>query len=610
MERIGLVPGSEVGGYRVVAPLGSGGMGTVYRAVDGGGAVVALKLLHPHVGADPVARDRLRREVVALQRLRHRGVAAVLDAEADSTEAFIVTELVPGRNLEEHVRAHGSLDADALLELATGLREALDAVHGAGVVHRDLKPTNVLVTPDGPVLIDFGIAQAADDVRVTSVGFVVGTPGYLAPEMLDGAEASAASDWWGWAAVLTFAATGRAPFGTGPIEAVLARARSGEPDVAGLGPVTAAALRGALAAAAAARMPAPDVVEALARAARDGDEPVGEDAVATAVHRVEPTTATAGTVAVAAATSPSPALASTAVLGPEQTAASPSPALASTAVLGAAGGTATAVLPQDGITRTFPAPGGPAGAEAPGSWPAPDDVESDWPDEDDAGDGEPYDGGPYDGELDDDGVGYVAPVPRRRYGSLLALGLLVVVAGALFPGVTLVVLVLLLVLARTVGSAADALHRRRERLGVRRSDGLRTAVATPWHLLRGAVGLLPSLIVGASAGVIVAGVLWWGLASGRWPSPLLGPDGEPGPWLLPAVVGVAILVALLTTWWGPASATTRDGARRTLAALAPGRTGAVVLVLLALAGVVVLAVLLAGGQDPAWMPLPEPTLPS
>ena len=117
MERIGLAPGSEVGGYRVVAPLGSGGMGTVYRAVDGGGAVVALKLLHPHVGADPVARDRLRREVVALQRLRHRGVATVLDAEADSTEAFLVTELVPGRNLEEHVRAHGRLEPDELVEV-------------------------------------------------------------------------------------------------------------------------------------------------------------------------------------------------------------------------------------------------------------------------------------------------------------------------------------------------------------------------------------------------------------------------------------------------------------------------------------------------------------
>ncbi|NKY40708.1 serine/threonine-protein kinase, partial [Cellulomonas septica] len=230
MERIGLTPGSDIGGYRIVAPLGSGGMGTVYRAVDGGGTAVALKLLHPQLGSDAVARDRLRREVRALQKLRHPGVAAILDAEADSTEAFLVTELVDGDTLEEHVRERGPLDAQDLLDLAEGLRAALAAVHGAGVVHRDLKPANVLVTDDGPVLIDFGIAQAAGDAPLTSDGLVIGTPGYLAPELLDGDEPTAASDYWGWAAVLAFAATGRAPFGTRPLEAVLSRARSGTAD--------------------------------------------------------------------------------------------------------------------------------------------------------------------------------------------------------------------------------------------------------------------------------------------------------------------------------------------------------------------------------------------
>ncbi|NLF06019.1 MAG: serine/threonine protein kinase, partial [Actinomycetales bacterium] len=214
MERIGLAPGSEVGGYRILAPLGSGGMGAVYRAADGGGAEVALKLLHPHVGADPDARERLRREVAALQRLRHPAVAAVLDAEADSTEALIVTELVAGENLTDHVRAHGPLAVDELVSLADGLHDALSAVHTAGVVHRDLKPSNVILTSDGPVLIDFGIAQGLDDARLTSTGIVLGTPGYLAPELLDGAEPTEDSDWWGWAAVLAFAATGREPFGS------------------------------------------------------------------------------------------------------------------------------------------------------------------------------------------------------------------------------------------------------------------------------------------------------------------------------------------------------------------------------------------------------------
>src|SRR3954471_13286461 len=273
MERIGLTPGSEIGGYTVVAPLGQGGMGTVYRAVDGAGDAVALKLLHTQIGTDAAARARLRREVAALQKLRHPGVAAILDAEADSTEAFLVTELIQGDNLEEHVRERGPLSADDLLELAEGLREALEAVHGAGVVHRDLKPSNILVTDDGPVLIDFGIAQAAGDARMTSAGLVIGTPGYLAPELLDGEEPSAASDFWGWAAVLAYAVTGRPPFGTRPLEAVLARARSGEVDLDGVGPLTAAALRRALAPAPAARIAPEDVVAALTLVVAEG-EPV------------------------------------------------------------------------------------------------------------------------------------------------------------------------------------------------------------------------------------------------------------------------------------------------------------------------------------------------
>ncbi|GEA81537.1 serine/threonine-protein kinase [Cellulomonas uda] len=273
MERIGLAPGAQIGGYTVVAPLGSGGMGTVYRAVDDGGTAVALKLLHPQIGADAQGRDRLRREVLALQRLRHRSVASVLDAEADSTEAFIVTELVAGANLEDHVREHGPFGPDDLRDLARDLTDALTAVHTAGVVHRDLKPTNVVVGEDGPVLIDFGIAQAAGDrsAQVTTAGLVVGTPGYLAPELLDGAEPSPETDLWGLAAVLAFAATGRPPFGTRPLQTVLARARAGDADLTGLGPLTSDALRRALDPDPAARLDADDLVAALAVAAVDGD---------------------------------------------------------------------------------------------------------------------------------------------------------------------------------------------------------------------------------------------------------------------------------------------------------------------------------------------------
>ncbi|MBC7549684.1 MAG: serine/threonine protein kinase [Cellulomonas sp.] len=550
MERMGLAPGSEVGGYRIVAPLGSGGMGTVYRAVDGGGKTVAPKLLHPHIGADPVARDRLRREVAALQRLRHPAIAAVLDAEIDSTEAFVVTELVDGLNLEEHVRAHGPVPAPELARLATGLRDVLEAVHAAGVVHRDLKPSNVLVTDDGPVLIDFGIAQAADDARVTSVNLVVGAPGYLAPELLADARPSAVADWWGWAAVLAFAATGRAPFGTRPIEAVLARSRAGDVDVIGLGPLTAGALSAALDPDPSLREMPDDVVADLDEAAAHGD--------ALALTQVL-----------------------TRTVGAAQTAA-PAAAVAATTAIDVA---------NDGSTRAF-------GVVPPEAAPAY---------------GAPAYGAPADTDPADAEPAYTAPGSRRRVGSVLALALLTTVAAALYPGVTAAVAVAAALVFRTVGSTVDALHARRERRGgVGRADTARAVAASPWHLLRALVGLVPSLLLSASVVVIVDGVLWWALASDRLVIGSQGigggtaPDGGNEPWVYSAVLAVAMLAGLITLWFGPMSSLTRLGARRTLAGLAPGNAGAVALVVLALLGAGALAALVITGQDVTWWPLPGP----
>ena len=558
MERIGLEPGSEIGGYTIVAPLGSGGMGTVYRALDGGGSPVALKLLHPHVGADPVARDRLRREVLALQRLHHRGVAAVLDAEADSTEAFLVTELIAGDDLEDVVRRHGPLDAGALRELAAGLYSALTAVHEAGVVHRDLKPANVLVTDSGPVLIDFGIAQAADDARVTSTGLVVGTPGYLAPELLDDAEPTAHTDWWGWAALLAFAATGRAPFGLRPLEQVLARARAGQPDLDGLGPITTRALRGALTPAQRDRLSPSEVVAALGDAAKYGDEPVDDDSVQDSVG--------------------------TTVLG--------GGAGSATTVLG--GAAATALIANDGATRAFAAR---AAADA-----DVDDVDDDGSD-DWAADGlEPA--GP-----EVEGSGYERPPARRRWGTLLSLALLGLAAAALYPGYTLVVVGVLLLVVRTVGRTVESMHTRRERVGVHRSDPVRAVVLTPWHLLRSVLGLVPSIVVGASLVVIVLGVLWWMLGSGYWVLAGSTSGRQPEGWQASAVVAGAFLLGLVASWWGPLAAMTRTGARRVLAVVAPGRAGALVVVLLALAGTAVLLAQVVHGTPIVWAPLPEPILP-
>ncbi|WP_407344619.1 serine/threonine-protein kinase [Pengzhenrongella phosphoraccumulans] len=583
MERMGLAPGSEVGGYRIVAPLGSGGMGTVYRAVDGGGKTVALKLLHPHIGADPAARDRLRREVAALQRLRHPAIAAVLDAEIDSTEAFVVTELVDGHNLEEHVRAHGPLPAPALARLAVGLRDVLEAVHAAGVVHRDLKPSNVLVTDDGPVLIDFGIAQAADDARVTSANLVVGTPGYLAPELLADAEPSAVTDWWGWAAVLAFAATGRAPFGTRPMEAVLARSRAGDVDVIGLGPLTAGALSAALDPDPSLREMPDDVVGDLVEAAENGD-----------------------------------ALPPTQVLTRAVAAAAPG-ALATQTALDRT---------NDGSTRAFgvlaPEDAAPTAAYAPLPG-APTDYGR--PAYGDPAYGDPAYGDPAYGQPEgqpgygpgypEPEPGYTAPEPRRRIGSVLALALLTTVAAALYPGVTAAVAVVAALLFRTVGSALDALHARRARRGgVGRADAARAVAASPWHLLRALVGLVPSLLLAASVVVIVDGVLWWALGSDRLVISSQGigggtaPGGGNEPWVYSAVLAIAMLAGLVVLWFGPTSWLTRVGARRTLAGLAPGNAGAVTLVVLAVIGAGALAALVITGQDVTWWPFPgPPTLP-
>ncbi|MBO9553018.1 serine/threonine-protein kinase [Cellulomonas sp.] len=596
MERIGLAPGAEIGGYTIVAPLGSGGMGAVYRAVDGGGTPVALKLLHPHVGTDAAVRDRLRREVHALQKLRHPAVAAILDAEADSTEAFIVTELIAGDTLEEHVRERGTLDAAGLLELAEGLRAALAAVHAAGVVHRDLKPSNVLVTDDGPVLIDFGIAQAADDTKVTSTGLVIGTPGYIAPELLEGQDPSPETDFWGWAAVLVFAATGRAPFGTRPLEAVLARARAGEVDVAGLGPLTAAALRGAVPGDPAGRTAPDDVVAALTVVAAEGD--LAPDEVATT--ELDASTATGRGDVDASALAGATGGAATATVVAPVVGAGPT----------AGGGTATLVA-QDGLTRTFdptvdPVPAGP-GAPPDGEW-ADDELAYD----------DDYDPEGVDWIQDDldasevpepEGSGYVRPPARRRWGTLLALALVVLLAGSLYPGITLVVVGVLVVLVRTAGSAVESMHARRERAGVRRSDHAVTVAATPWHLLRSVVGLLPSVLVATSVVVIVVGVLWWLIDSGTWVLEGAPSGSEPEGLTASLVVGGLVLLGVLLVWWGPLSSMTRTGARRVLAVVAPGRRGALIAVVLLLVAAVILFAVLRDGAAIVWAPLPTPTLP-
>ena len=224
----------SLGPYRLQDRLGEGGMGVVHLARDPEGRPVAVKVLHP-LGTEGVnARRRLAREVETMRRVRSPYVAEVLDADVTGEFPYIVTRFVSGPTLEEMVRTRGPLSGPGLRRLAHGMAEALTAIHAAGVVHRDLKPGNVMLTDDRPVVIDFGIAQAGDATRLTQTGLVMGTPGYLSPEVIEGEPSSPASDVHSWGSTMAFAATGHLPFGGGSYETIFYRIISGRADLSGV----------------------------------------------------------------------------------------------------------------------------------------------------------------------------------------------------------------------------------------------------------------------------------------------------------------------------------------------------------------------------------------
>ena len=257
-----------VGPYRLLEEIGVGGMGEVYLALDPDGRTVAVKVLHPVVARDEVARRRLEREVATMRRVRSPYVAEVLDADFAARRPYVVTRYVQGRSLDEKVRAGGPLRGAALLRVAQGLARALHAIHEAGIVHRDLKPANVISLGENPVVIDFGLAHVLDATRLTRTGTAIGTPGYLAPEILDGDRAGPAADVFSWGATVVFAAAGRSPYGSGPAQAVFSRVLRGRFELDGVPGDLLPLVEAALAIDPARRPGTGDLLENLAARAR------------------------------------------------------------------------------------------------------------------------------------------------------------------------------------------------------------------------------------------------------------------------------------------------------------------------------------------------------
>ncbi|MFB4265608.1 serine/threonine-protein kinase [Nonomuraea sp. GTA35] len=223
----------KVGPYTLVERLGRGGMGEVYLATTRRGEQVALKVLRD-LTEDETARIRLEREVRALRRVESPYVAKVLDADLNCARPYLVMEHIEGATLLDQVRQSGALEVSQLVDMAQGIAAALAIIHAAGVVHRDVKPGNIIMADRGPVLIDFGIAQVLDATRLTMTGTFLGTPGYTAPEIFADEQVDSPADVHAWAATVAFAATGRPTFGRGTAEAQMYAVLNGRADLKGV----------------------------------------------------------------------------------------------------------------------------------------------------------------------------------------------------------------------------------------------------------------------------------------------------------------------------------------------------------------------------------------
>ncbi|OFE15843.1 serine/threonine protein kinase [Humibacillus sp. DSM 29435] len=550
----GGAPPERLGPYRLLEEIGEGGMGVVHLALDTRGRAVAIKVLRAHVAHDSDARTRLGREVETLSRICDDRVASVIDADVMGPRPYIVTRYVHGQALDEAVDEHGAFGPEALLRLARGTAEAIRAIHACGVVHRDVKPGNVLLEDGEPVLIDFGIAHLQDDVRHTVGGLVMGTPGYLSPELVEGAAITDATDWWGWAATITYAASGRPPFGRGRMDAVLSRVRAGEVDLEGVDPRLAPLLRASLSPRPSQRPHADEVIDALERFA------AGE-----------------------AATVPTPSGGPWDGGGDEEPVPPP---VGSTQVLLERD---TNVLPRTpaGAAEAKPerwAPPGPTAAPPPSVVGEPrwfgDDA---W----EAGGGE-------------DDADLVEREGDPRIGMAMRTGLLAAVAAgwlaafSAWPAIAAIVLGVWSAIARATDRSVTGLVLRRYDHGRRRSDLPWAIGLSPWHLLLGVVATVVSLLLPLAvtlAGIFASALL---LAGAR------GAQLDPGD-PITLVIGGAIGLTML--WWGPGGASLRRGSRSMARRLVPeGLATKVTTAVAVVFAVAVAAVSLSHGAPLLWAP--------
>ncbi|GAA4074179.1 serine/threonine-protein kinase [Actinomadura miaoliensis] len=287
-----LQPGDprRVAGYRIEGRLGAGGMGQVFLGRSPGGRQVAVKLVRPEHADDPGFRARFAREVQAARLVGGFHTAPVVDADPDADPPWMVTAFIPGPSLRDAVADHGPLAPEEATALCAGLAEGLAAIHAHGLVHRDLKPGNVILAADGPRIIDFGIARVLDASAITVTGAVVGTYAYMSPEQMRGETIGPASDVFSLGALLCFALTGRPPFGTGPLPALVHRITGERPDLHGVPDPPRRLVEACLAKDPADRPPVGDILAVLSESATLSESTTLSESAAPS-ESAEPTTA-------------------------------------------------------------------------------------------------------------------------------------------------------------------------------------------------------------------------------------------------------------------------------------------------------------------------------